>query len=179
MNFMLSKVPEIGTGRRAALPGIISAGKTGTTNAYRDAWYVGYTGNFVGAVWFGNDDYTSTNRMTGGSLPAQTWREVMEFAHQGIEIKPIPGVDPNDKPPPAANKTQPVATGAIDPQVLALSANTLSRRSFEVLGGLNQLFRAAKRPARTVPIAGPTVREGVDTVSARGLRAVGGRIAIP
>ena len=56
--------------RRAALDGIPTAGKTGTTNAYRDAWFVGYTGNFICAVWFGNDDYSPTNRMTGGSLPA-------------------------------------------------------------------------------------------------------------
>jgi len=73
MNFMLSKVPETGTGRRAALEGIKSAGKTGTTNAYRDAWYGGYTGNFVSAVWFGNDNYAPTARMTGGSLPAMAW----------------------------------------------------------------------------------------------------------
>ena len=51
------------------LDGIKAAGKTGTTNAYRDAWFVGYTGNYVGGVWFGNDDYAPTNRMTGGSLP--------------------------------------------------------------------------------------------------------------
>ena len=59
-----------------------SAGKTGTTNAYRDAWFVGYTGNFVCGVWFGNDDYRSTNRMTGGSLPAMTWHDIMAYAHR-------------------------------------------------------------------------------------------------
>ena len=69
MNFMLSKVNEEGTGKRAALEGIGSAGKTGTTNDYHDAWYVGFTGNLVGAVWYGNDDYSSTNKMTGGYAP--------------------------------------------------------------------------------------------------------------
>ena len=58
-----------GTARRAALDGIPTAGKTGTTNAYRDAWFVGYTGNYTCAVWYGNDDYSPTNRMTGGSCP--------------------------------------------------------------------------------------------------------------
>jgi penicillin-binding protein 1A len=86
---MMTKVVEEGTARRAILDGIRAAGKTGTTNAYRDAWFVGYTGNFVCGVWFGNDDYRVMNQMTGGSLPAQTWHEIMAYAHQGIELKPI------------------------------------------------------------------------------------------
>jgi penicillin-binding protein 1A len=92
MNIMMSKVVEEGTARRAALDGIRSAGKTGTTNAYRDAWFVGYTGNFVCGVWFGNDDYTVMHQMTGGSLPAMTWHQIMAYAHQGVELKPIPGL---------------------------------------------------------------------------------------
>ena len=95
MAFMMNKVVEEGTARRAILNGIKAGGKTGTTNAYRDAWFVGYTGNFVAGVWFGNDDYRPLNRMTGGSVPAMTWHTVMEYAHQGIELKNIPGLPPN------------------------------------------------------------------------------------
>jgi len=95
MAMMMSKVVEEGTAKRAILDGIKSAGKTGTTNSYRDAWFVGYTGNFVCGVWYGNDDYSPLNRMTGGSLPAQTWHEIMAYAHQGIELKQIAGVGPN------------------------------------------------------------------------------------
>ena len=62
-SIMMSHVVSEGTARRAALDGIPTAGKTGTTNAYRDAWFVGYTGNFTCAVWYGNDDYSPTNRM--------------------------------------------------------------------------------------------------------------------
>jgi penicillin-binding protein 1A len=98
MIFMMNKVVEEGTARRAMLNGIKAAGKTGTTNSYRDAWFVGYTGNFVAGVWFGNDDYSSTNRMTGGALPAMTWHEIMEYAHQGIELKNLPGLPPNPSP---------------------------------------------------------------------------------
>ncbi|RTL49743.1 MAG: PBP1A family penicillin-binding protein [Bradyrhizobiaceae bacterium] len=98
---MMSHVVEEGTARRAQLDGIPAAGKTGTTNSYRDAWFVGYTGNFVAAVWYGNDDYSSTNRMTGGSLPAKTWHDIMEVAHQGVEIKSLPGVTPGKRVPDA------------------------------------------------------------------------------
>lgn len=97
---MMSHVVSEGTARRAALDGIPTAGKTGTTNAYRDAWFVGYTGNFTCAVWYGNDDYSPTNRMTGGSLPAQTWHDIMVAAHQGVEVREIPGVGMGQKLPP-------------------------------------------------------------------------------
>jgi penicillin-binding protein 1A len=95
MAFMMNKVVEEGTAKRAQLSGVKAAGKTGTTNAYRDAWFVGYTGNMVCGVWYGNDDYQPLNRMTGGALPAMTWHEIMAYAHQGIELKNIPGVAPN------------------------------------------------------------------------------------
>ena len=94
MNYMMNKVVEEGTGKKAMLDGIKAAGKTGTTNAYRDAWFVGFTGNLVAGVWYGNDDHTSMNNMTGCTLPAQTWHEVMAFAHQNLEIHPIPGLGP-------------------------------------------------------------------------------------
>nr|WP_249806214.1 PBP1A family penicillin-binding protein [Bradyrhizobium sp. 1] len=96
---MMSHVVSEGTARRAALDGIPTAGKTGTTNAYRDAWFVGYTGNFTCAVWYGNDDYSPTNRMTGGSLPAQTWHDIMVAAHQGVEVREIPGIGMGQKLP--------------------------------------------------------------------------------
>lgn len=142
MNQMLATVPTSGTGRRAALDGIVSAGKTGTTNAYRDAWYGGYTGNFVSAVWFGNDNYQPTRRMTGGSLPAMTWREIMSFAHQDVELVSIPGLDPSEQPLMA----QAAAAGQDSPARVRNTA--LSRRSFEVVGGINRMFESAQRGSR-------------------------------
>jgi penicillin-binding protein 1A len=102
MNSMLSQVPERGTGRQAKLAGIKTAGKTGTTSGYRDAWFVGFTGNFVGAVWFGNDNFSSMRRMTGGTAPAITWKRFMTFAHNGVELKPIPFVEPEPVAEPVA-----------------------------------------------------------------------------
>jgi penicillin-binding protein 1A len=89
--FMMTQVVEQGTGRRAALDGVTVAGKTGTTNEYKDAWFCGYTGNFVGVVWYGNDDGQPMQRMTGGTLPAATWHDIMQYAHAGVDLKPLPG----------------------------------------------------------------------------------------
>jgi len=97
---MMNSVVENGTGKRAQLDGIKVAGKTGTTNSWRDAWFVGYTGNFVGAVWMGNDDFSPTKRMTGGTLPAMTWHNIMAYAHQGIELHPLPGLPGPEHAPP-------------------------------------------------------------------------------
>ena len=93
MNEMLVNVSEHGTARRAQLSMTRVAGKTGTTQSYRDGWFVGFTGNFVAAVWFGNDSFAPTKNVTGGSLPAMTWQRFMEAAHQGIELKPIPYIE--------------------------------------------------------------------------------------
>lgn len=98
MNRMLRKVVTEGTGKRAQLPGVPTAGKTGTTDEYRNAWFVGYSGDFVTAVWFGNDDYSPTRNMTGGSLPAMAFQQVMAFAALDAELKPIPGLGDEDRP---------------------------------------------------------------------------------
>jgi penicillin-binding protein 1A len=140
MNMIMNKVVEEGTGRRAILDGIKAAGKTGTTNAYRDAWFVGYTGNYVAGVWAGNDDYAPTKRMTGGSLPAMTWRDIMIYAHQGIEVKPIPGVAPGPTPPAVAAAASTSADG--EP---ALRPALLTRRAADVLTRVERMLDDAAR----------------------------------
>ena len=143
---MMSHVVSEGTARRAALDGIPTAGKTGTTNAYRDAWFVGYTGNFTCAVWYGNDDYSPTNRMTGGSLPAQTWHDIMVVAHQGVEIKEIAGIGAGTKLPPAAAPN--VASSA--PQSKPGPPPILTKRGADILVRVEKLLdEAGKTAAQT------------------------------
>jgi penicillin-binding protein 1A len=152
MAWMMSHVVSEGTARRAALDGIPTAGKTGTTNAYRDAWFVGYTGNFTCAVWYGNDDYSPTNRMTGGSLPAQTWHDIMVVAHQGVEVREISGIGMGQKLPPqpvAAN----AAANAAAPKVLETKPGpppVLTKRGADILVRVEKLLDdAAKTTTRT------------------------------
>jgi penicillin-binding protein 1A len=145
LNVIMNKVVEEGTGKRAILDGIKAAGKTGTTNAYRDAWFVGYTGNYVCGVWVGNDDYAPTKRMTGGSLPAMTWRDIMAYAHQGIELKNIPGVAPGPTPPPPAAVAE-AAAGADGAR-----PTLLTRRAADVLQRVERLMEDATRALASTP----------------------------
>jgi len=138
---MMNSVVENGTARRARLDRISAAGKTGTTNDYRDAWFMGYTGNFVCGVWFGNDDYTSTNRMTGGSLPAMTWHTIMDYAHQGIDVKQLPGIAVPERPQQVAVRTP----KAGDKTPAVRRPTLLSKRGAETLVRLEKLLDEANR----------------------------------
>ena len=90
MNTMLSAVLTDGTGK-AALLDRPAAGKTGTSQDYRDAWFVGYSADYVAGVWMGNDNGIGMAGVTGGSLPAQLWADVMRTAHVGLPHRPLPG----------------------------------------------------------------------------------------
>src|SRR5690606_16374200 len=90
MNSMMAGAVSEGTARRAAF-GWPAAGKTGTSQNSRDAWFVGYTANLTTGVWFGNDDGSSTKGITGGSLPAQAWNDFMTAAHEGGPVANLPG----------------------------------------------------------------------------------------
>ncbi len=91
MNNMLKTGIEAGTGRGAQLGGWPMAGKTGTSQRNRDALFVGFTAQMVGGVWLGNDDDSPTRGLSGGSIPAQIWREIMTKAHEGLTVANLPG----------------------------------------------------------------------------------------
>jgi penicillin-binding protein 1A len=154
---MMSHVVSEGTARRAALDGIPTAGKTGTTNAYRDAWFVGYTGNFTCAVWYGNDDYSPTNRMTGGSLPAQTWHDIMVAAHQGVEIREIPGVGAGTKLPAHASSATVASNGATKaPDIKPGPPPVLTKRGADILVQVEKMLdEASKTAGGAAPPADP------------------------
>ncbi|MCT8972081.1 transglycosylase domain-containing protein [Microbaculum marinisediminis] len=91
MNYMLKQTVENGTGRRAGFDAWPAAGKTGTSQEYKNAWFIGYTAYLVTGVWLGNDDGKPTKRVTGGNLPATVWHDFMADAHEGLAMADLPG----------------------------------------------------------------------------------------
>ena len=91
MNTMMQETLISGTAHKAELPGWMAAGKTGTSQDFRDAWFIGYTSNLVMGVWLGNDDNSPTRKATGGGLPVEIWTRFMRVAHQGVPVAALPG----------------------------------------------------------------------------------------
>ena len=163
LNTMLQAVVLEGTGKAAQLDYTYSAGKTGTSSAYRDAWFIGFTGQYVTGVWLGNDDFTPMSRVTGGSFPAQTWHAYMVAAHDTDNIPQIAGLPVH--PVQAAEQERIAATlaqnAAANPEVVAAPApesvkdmSSATRQVLEKLSGMLKEARplapgdAEKRPDR-------------------------------
>ena len=119
MNAMMRETLVSGTAQKAQFPGWPAAGKTGTSQDFRDAWFIGYTGHLVTGVWVGNDDSSPTKKATGGSIPVDVWSQFMRAAHQGVAVASLPGLAgsasfasalPNAAPP------NPTSDGQLGPQ---------------------------------------------------------------
>jgi penicillin-binding protein 1A len=145
MNEMMAQTLTIGTAHKAALPGWPAAGKTGTSQDFRDAWFIGYTAHLVTGVWLGNDDGTPTKKVTGGSLPVEIWSRFMRDAHQGVPVAALPGPPAgglmaglfnNNAPSPSTNGMAPAPPAPIQ------SANNAPRARDRGLDGwlLDNLF---------------------------------------
>lgn len=91
MNAMMTKTLEVGTARRAEIGGWPAAGKTGTSQDFRDAWFAGFTAHLVTVVWLGNDDNSPTKRASGSNLPVDIWSRYMSAAHSGVPVAALPG----------------------------------------------------------------------------------------
>jgi penicillin-binding protein 1A len=107
LTYMMSQVIEGGTGARARLDGRPAAGKTGTTQAARDAWFIGFTADYVAGVWMGYDDNTPLAGVTGGGLPAEIWHEVMTRITEGAPVNDLPMLVPEPRLPPQPDYTDP------------------------------------------------------------------------
>jgi penicillin-binding protein 1A len=92
MNAMMRETLLTGTARKAEFSGWPAAGKTGTSQEFRDAWFVGYTNHLIAGVWLGNDDSSPTNKAAGSGLPVEIWSHFMSVAHQGVPVADLPGL---------------------------------------------------------------------------------------
>ncbi|AHM03789.1 Multimodular transpeptidase-transglycosylase [Roseibacterium elongatum DSM 19469] len=128
LTYMMSEVVASGTGRRAALPDRPVAGKTGTTQAARDAWFLGFTADYVAGVWMGYDDNTPLSGVTGGGLPAEIWRQTMEEIHRDLPPRPLPMIDPVAEARPAPQ--------IVEEQPQGRRPDLAEQILMEVLGGL-------------------------------------------
>ena len=172
MNEIMTHVVTEGTGRAAQIPGLVISGKTGTTNNSTNAWFNAFTGNLVGSVWFGNDDNAPMENLTGGILPAMTWREIMVFAHQGLEAKPPFGVA---APPPApAVAAAPAPAKAAPDDGISPAVIALSPRATRAILDIRELARAALAHKAVAP--GPAAATAPAAAGREVMRADGGAL---
>ena len=111
LTWMMYQVVQTGTGTRARIDGWELAGKTGTTSAARDAWFIGFSGDYVVGVWMGYDDNRPLTGVTGGGLPAEIWRETMVRVLEGMSPTPLPMTPPSGGGTFAEQMTQAITAG--------------------------------------------------------------------
>ena len=161
MNAMMTETLSVGTARKAELPGWQAAGKTGTSQEFRDAWFVGYTSHLIAGVWLGNDDSSPTKKASGGNLPVEIWSRFMKAAHKGVAVAALPGggwraTQPTQESAStvAAPMRDPASGQTMEPMTINRAAQTAAPRPRERVDDL--------LPPGLIPA--PGARAGRDTV---------------
>ena len=150
---MLYGVVASGTGGYASLHGREAAGKTGTTQDSHDAWFVGFTTDYVAAAWVGNDDSSPTRGVTGGTLPAYIWRDTMLAAEQGLPLKPL---DTSVQPPPEETQADGLRRG------MGRHRRRAAEPAARPAGTAGRAGAARARTAPSRRLAGLAVRQRID-----------------
>jgi penicillin-binding protein 1A len=143
MNQLFRAVLRRGTGTKAQFGNFDIGGKTGTSQDYRDAWFVGFTPYLTAGVWLGNDDNSPTKQVTGGSLPALIWRDVMEPAHLGLSPLALPGTPEQQEQAPTVTVAQ--TENDTSPEVINVPPPPVDERPKNLF---ELLFGKKKKPAR-------------------------------
>ncbi|MGY3237172.1 MULTISPECIES: transglycosylase domain-containing protein [unclassified Bradyrhizobium] len=156
MNTMMRETLISGTAKKAEIPGWQAAGKTGTSQDYRDAWFIGYTANLVTGVWLGNDDNSPTKKTTGGGLPVEVWTRFMRAAHEGVQGVALPNPQSNWGP---SNLVQ--VSSQVSPPIQAAAAPGYSPGPAPAPVGTSG-YRAPPLPTRTNVNARPEAAAGLD-----------------
>ncbi|MCX7899321.1 MAG: penicillin-binding transpeptidase domain-containing protein, partial [Methylocystis sp.] len=144
MNDMMQETLLTGTARKARLPGWEAAGKTGTSQDFRDAWFIGYTGRLVAGVWLGNDDSSPTKKASGGNLPVEIWSRFMTVALKGVPVAGLPG-----------GAWRPEAPVAAAQEVAGDAARAIAKPLDDLIDMITGARPAPTPPQRPAPIARP------------------------
>jgi penicillin-binding protein 1A len=153
MTAMLGNVIQAGTGTAARLSGREAAGKTGTTQDYRDAWFVGFTAQHVAGVWIGNDDNRPMRKVTGGTVPAQIWKAMMQAAEAQT---PVLALD-RSAPPANIESVQVTAPTYLDDPMQGSTIDSAAYRLPEIASAEPVPSVSAMVTAPAAPLSGPVI----------------------
>jgi penicillin-binding protein 1A len=157
MNYMLQRTLSEGTAKKAQFDWP-AAGKTGTSQSFRDAWFIGYTAHLTTGVWFGNDDNTPTKKVTGGSLPSLAWKEFMTGAHEGLPQTELPGRWQPSQPMPDEPPVPPSEIGEIKRKQADPVAELIGKATMPKQKPSRELTGSTKRPVPPADV-GPSKKK--------------------